>query len=129
MRPPRGSNPAMAEQVTLFPEPLSPTMARISPCSKSKSTPCTTSFSPNETAMRSTFSSGVSGMGRLEGAAGFLLAFNGFKQRLEVALPEGFGAFALDDFKEHGRAVDNGFGEDLQQVSLVIAVDEDAELA
>ena len=50
------------------------------------------------------------------------------EQGLEVADAEAGGAVALDDLVEQRRAVLDGLGEDLQQVALVVAVDEDAEL-
>src|SRR6266508_1364706 len=36
---------------------------------------------------------------------------------------------ALDDLAEQRRPVLDGFGEDLEEVALVVAVDEDAQLA
>src|SRR5687767_1984157 len=64
----------------------------------------------------------------LEVAATLLLAFDGLEQRLEVAGTKALGAFALDDLEEHGGAVADGLGEDLQQVAVLVAVDEDPEL-
>ena len=58
-----------------------------------------------------------------------MLALDGFEEGLEVAFSEGLGAFALDDFDEYRRAVHQRFGEELQQVALVVAVDQDSELA
>ena len=57
-----------------------------------------------------------------------LLALDGFKQRLEVALAEAAAAFALDDLEEQRGAVFDGPGEDLQHVAFVVAIDEDAQL-
>ena len=58
-----------------------------------------------------------------------MLALDGFEEGLEVAFSEGLGAFALNDFNEYRRAVHQGLGEELQQVALVVAVDQDSELA
>jgi 2-keto-4-pentenoate hydratase/2-oxohepta-3-ene-1,7-dioic acid hydratase in catechol pathway len=63
-----------------------------------------------------------------EVAAALLGALDGLEQRLEVADAEAGRAVALDDLVEHRRAVLDRLGEDLQQVALVVAVDEDAEL-
>src|ERR671938_1224883 len=63
----------------------------------------------------------------LEVAALGLLALDRLEQRLEVAVAEAAGAVALDDLEEDRRAVADGLGEDLQQVALVVAVDEDPE--
>src|SRR6266567_6652064 len=65
--------------------------------------------------------------GALQIAAQLLLAFDGFKQGLEVALAETAAAFALNDFVEQGGAVFYRLGEDLQHVTLVVAIDENAE--
>src|SRR5436309_8150650 len=56
-----------------------------------------------------------------------LLALQRLEQRLEVALAEATRAVPLDHLEEQRRAVANRLGEDLEQVSLVVAVDEDAE--
>ena len=55
-----------------------------------------------------------------------MFAFDGFEEGFEVADAEAEGAVAFDEFEEHGGAVDEGFGEDLQQVAVFVAVDEDA---
>src|SRR5579875_2754809 len=57
-----------------------------------------------------------------------LLALDGFKQCLEVALAEAAAALALDDLVEERGAVFDGAGKDLEHVAFVIAVDQDAEL-
>src|SRR4051794_3340388 len=62
-----------------------------------------------------------------EVAAASLLALDGLEQGLEVAGAEPLGPFALDDLEEDGRPVGDRLGEDLQQVPVVVAVDEDAE--
>ena len=66
--------------------------------------------------------------GRLEVPAERLLALDRFEQRLEVALAEAARAVALDDLEEDGRPVLSRLGEDLQQVSVLVAVDEDAQV-
>src|SRR4026209_2593242 len=63
-----------------------------------------------------------------EVAAEVLLALDGLEQRLEVALAEAEGAVPLDQLEEHRRAVAEGLGEDLQEVPVLVAVDEDAAL-
>src|ERR1041384_4996767 len=65
----------------------------------------------------------------LEVAAGGLFPLDGLEERLEVALAEALGAFALDDFVEEGGPVLDRLAEDLQEIALVVAVDENAELA
>src|SRR5690606_6796705 len=57
-----------------------------------------------------------------------LLAFYGLKQGLEVALAKGAGALPLNDLIEYGRSVLDRLGKDLEQISFVVAVHEDAEL-
>src|SRR5690349_22571492 len=66
---------------------------------------------------------------RLEVAALGLLALDRLEQRLEVAVAEAARAVALDDLEEDRRPVADRLREDLQQVALVVAVDEDALLA
>src|SRR5215218_3988393 len=56
-----------------------------------------------------------------------LFALDGLEQGLEVALTEAARAVALDDLEEDGRPVAERLCEDLEQVALVVAVDEDAE--
>src|SRR5215210_5286667 len=68
-------------------------------------------------------------MDLLQVAAARLLALDRLEQRLEVAVAEAARPVALDDLEEDGRAVADRLGEDLQQVALVVAVDEDALLA
>src|SRR5690606_13003799 len=58
-----------------------------------------------------------------------LLEFQGLEEGLEIALAEGLAAPPRDDFEEQGRAVLEGFGEELEEVALVIGIDEDAEVA
>src|SRR5262249_42710850 len=63
---------------------------------------------------------------RSEGPAEGLLALDGLEQGLEVPLAEAAGAVAFDHLEEERRAVEDRLGEDLEQVALVVAVDEDA---
>src|SRR3954468_14529796 len=65
--------------------------------------------------------------GRLQVAALGLLALDRLEQRLEVPVAEAARAVALDHLEEDRRAVADRLREDLQQVALVVAVDEDAE--
>src|SRR3712207_2426511 len=62
-----------------------------------------------------------------EVAAEGLLTLDRLEQRLEVAVAEAARAVALDDLEEDRRPVADRLREDLQQVALVVAVDEDAE--
>ena len=57
-----------------------------------------------------------------------MLAFDGFKQGFEVAFAEAAGAVALDQLGEERRAILHRLAEDLQQVAVVVAVGQDAEL-
>src|SRR6478752_3518519 len=86
-----------------------------------------TRVTPRHTSGYSVGSAG--GAGRVsEVAAALLLALDRLEQRLEVALAEAEGAVTLDQLEEHRRAVLDGAGEDLQQVAVLVAVDEDAAL-
>src|ERR671933_693016 len=67
--------------------------------------------------------------GRLQVAALGLLALDRLEQRLEVAVAEAARAVALDDLEEDRRAVADRLREDLEEVALVVAVDQDALLA
>src|SRR5688500_247080 len=64
----------------------------------------------------------------LQVAPSRLLALDRLEQRLEVALAESASALALDDLEEHRRPVLHGLGEDLQQVPVLVAIDEDAQV-
>src|SRR5688572_15036705 len=66
--------------------------------------------------------------GALEIPAQRLLALDRLEQCLEVPLPEAARTLPLDDLEEHRRAVLHRLGEDLQQVAVGIAIDEDTEL-
>src|SRR3954454_3568546 len=61
--------------------------------------------------------------GRSEVAPALLLPLDGLEQGLEVALAEAERAVPFDQLEEHGRPVLYGFGEDLQQVSVLVPVD------
>src|SRR5688572_8865493 len=65
------------------------------------------------------------GAGRSEVPALVLLALDGLEERLEVALAEAERAVTLDDLEEDRRAVAERLGEDLQEVAVLVAVDED----
>src|SRR6185437_10364745 len=65
---------------------------------------------------------------RLEIAALRLLALDSLEQRLEVALTKATGALALNDLKEDGRTFLHVAREDLQQIAIVVAVHQNAEL-
>src|SRR3990172_4316477 len=58
-----------------------------------------------------------------------LLRLERFEQRLEVAFAKAAAAVALDDLDERRRAILDRAREDLQQVALVVAVDENPQLA
>src|SRR5262245_59884924 len=55
----------------------------------------------------------------------FLFPLDGFEQRLEVSLAEAERAVPLDQLEEDRRAVLYRFGEDLEQVAVLVAVDQD----
>src|SRR5258706_6368286 len=57
----------------------------------------------------------------------FLFVFQGLEKGFKVAFAKATGALAFDDLKENCWAIDDRFGEDLQQVALVVMVYEDAE--
>src|SRR3712207_4308836 len=63
----------------------------------------------------------------LEIPAQRLLALDRLEQRLEVALAEAARAVPLDHFEEERRPVLRGLREDLQQIPVVVAVDEDPQ--
>src|SRR6185436_15039640 len=67
--------------------------------------------------------------GRLEVAAESLLALDCLEERLEVADPEAARAVALDHLEEERRPVLDDLREELEEVSLLVAVDEDAHRA
>jgi len=57
-----------------------------------------------------------------------LLAFDTNEQCLEVSNAESTAPVALDDLKEEGRSILHGGRENLQQISFLILVDEDAQV-
>src|SRR6476659_8500626 len=65
---------------------------------------------------------------RSEVPAGVLLALDGLEEGLEVALAEAEGAVALDQLEEDRGTVAERLGEDLEQVAVLVAVDQDAAL-
>src|SRR6186713_170374 len=67
--------------------------------------------------------------GRLEVAAESLLALDRLEERPEVAEPEATRAVPLDHLEEERRAVLDDLREQLEQVALLVAVDEDAHRA
>src|SRR5947208_12248235 len=56
-----------------------------------------------------------------------LFALNGFEQRFEIAFSETLSAFALNNLEKECRAIFHRFGENLKQITFVIAIDQDAE--
>src|SRR4051794_41382447 len=64
----------------------------------------------------------------LEVAAPVLLALDRLEECLEVALAEAQRAVPLDQLEEDGGPVTGRLGEDLQQISVLVAVDQDAAL-
>ena len=60
-------------------------------------------------------------------AATLLLALDGLEQRLEVALSEALGSLALNDLDEERGAILQRFGEELQQITLIVTVHQDAQ--
>src|SRR5690606_37741973 len=64
--------------------------------------------------------------GGSEVAALGLLALDRLEECLEVALAEPERAMALDDLEEHRGSVAERLGEDLQEVAVLVAVDENA---
>ena len=66
---------------------------------------------------------------KLQISSRVLLALDGFEQRFEIAFAEALRAFALNDFEKECRAIFHRLGENLEQITFIIAIDEDAELA
>ena len=56
-----------------------------------------------------------------------LFAFDGFEERLEVAFAKTLRAFALNNFEKQRRPVFYWLGKYLQQITFIIAIDEDAQ--
>src|ERR1700693_3913259 len=65
----------------------------------------------------------------LQVAAEILLAFQRFEQRLEVSGAEAFRALSLNDLVEERRTVLHRLRENLKQISLFVAIDEDAQVS
>ena len=63
----------------------------------------------------------------LQIASPFLLFLERLEERFEIAFAETLGAFALNDFKEERRPIFHRLGEDLQQITFVITIDQNAE--
>src|SRR5579871_970700 len=57
-----------------------------------------------------------------------LLALDRLEQGLEIPLPEAPCPATLDDLEEQRRPIFHRLGENLEQVTLVVAVHEDAQL-
>ena len=55
----------------------------------------------------------------------FLLFLDRHEEALEVSSPEAVVVSSLDDLIEESRAVLNWFGENLQQISLLVVVQQD----
>src|SRR6266576_4420935 len=66
-------------------------------------------------------------MTKLQIAAPVLLFLERLEERFEIAFAETLCAFALNDFKKERRSILNRLGEYLQQISLVVAIDQNAE--
>src|SRR5690606_4925285 len=64
----------------------------------------------------------------MQGPPEFLFPFYGLEQGLKVTLSKGLCPLSLDDLKEDRGPGLHRFGEDLQQVALVVPVHQDAEL-
>src|SRR5512144_696986 len=64
-------------------------------------------------------------MESLEVAPERLLPLDRLEQRLEVPLAEAAAPLPLDHLVEHGGPVLDRLGEELEQVALLVAVDED----
>src|SRR5207248_8534866 len=63
----------------------------------------------------------------LQVAPSGLLSLDRLEQGLEVPRSEAPGPLPLDDLEEQRRTVADVLGEDLQQVTVLVAVDEDPE--
>src|SRR5262245_38097840 len=58
-----------------------------------------------------------------------LFAFDGLKEGLEIPLAEAARPPALNDLEEESRSILDRLGEDLEQVTLVVAVDQNPQLS
>src|SRR2546427_10229385 len=57
-----------------------------------------------------------------------LFALDGFEECFEVSLAETARPSALNDLEEERGSILDRLGEDLKQIALVVAIDQDAEL-
>ena len=57
-----------------------------------------------------------------------LLALNRLEQSFEISLAEAATTLALNDLEKQGRAIFYGTGKDLQHVTLIVTINQDAEL-
>src|SRR2546426_3679005 len=57
-----------------------------------------------------------------------LFALDGFEQRFEITFAETLRALALNDLEKERWAIFHRLGEDLQQITFVIAIDQNPEL-
>ena len=57
-----------------------------------------------------------------------LFSFDRFEQGFEIADTKTLVIVALDDFEEKSRSILLWFGEQLQQVSLIIEINQDIQL-
>src|SRR5260370_8457285 len=57
-----------------------------------------------------------------------LFALDRFEERFEIAFAETLRAFALNDLKKERWPVLDRFGKDLQQITFVVAINQNAEL-
>src|SRR5437588_9544605 len=57
----------------------------------------------------------------------FLFSLQCFKQRFEIAFAEALCALALDNFEKERRAVLHRLGEYLEQITFVVAIDQNAK--
>ena len=64
---------------------------------------------------------------RLQIAPRVLFAFEGFEECFEISFAETLRAFALDDFEKQRRSVFDWFGENLEQITFIVAIDENAQ--
>lgn len=61
-------------------------------------------------------------------ASGLLLPFDRFEKTFEVASSKAIKVVPLNDLDKHSGTVHERFGEQLEQVSALVEVDEDVEL-
>ena len=64
---------------------------------------------------------------KLQITSRFLFAFDGFEERLEIAFAKTLRAFALNNFEKERRPVFYRLGKYLQQITFIIAIDENAQ--